>query len=139
MQLPFVRSRYNSLPLATDSSVACTGFLVLSASAGNSHVFLEKSSCAPAPDGGVMDRFSFRFVVVGLFVFCAADDERAAEAAITTAMPASTMNAGASRILGMVFSFSFLFLMPVALPPAFSELTWPPDPLLVSTAHESCP
>src|SRR5688572_6597795 len=110
MQLPFVRSRYNSLPLAIDSSVACTGFFVLSASAGNSQVFLEKSCCGPAPDGGVMERFSLRFVVVGLLEFCPADVDRAAEATMTTAMPVSTMSGGTSRTLLMVFNCSVWFL-----------------------------
>src|ERR1044071_6640351 len=64
---------YSSLPFATDSGVAVVGFFVLSASAGSSHVFFEKSGCAPAPDEIERLSFWFLFVVVELFAFCADD------------------------------------------------------------------
>src|SRR5687767_15087602 len=108
MQLPFIRSRYSSLPLAIDSGVDCTGFFVLSASSGSSQVFFEKScsGCCwrpgPAPDGGMIERFSFLFDVVGLFVFCESDIEPPTEATITTAAPANSKHASTIRLLRIV-------------------------------------
>src|SRR6185503_8827587 len=110
MQLPFVRSRYNSLPFAIDSAVASVGFFVLSASSGSSHVFFEKSCFAS--DGGVTERFSFwfLFVVVELFAFCAALVERANEATIMIAIPANSRNAIVKRLLRMIDQFLLLVL-----------------------------
>src|SRR6185295_6313393 len=73
MQLPLSLSRYSALPFSMDSALAVVGFLVLSASSGSSHVFFEKSCCAPAPE--LIERLSFWFllVVVELFAFCADD------------------------------------------------------------------
>src|ERR1044072_6048305 len=89
---------YSSLPFATDSGVAVVGFFVLSASSGSSHVFFEKSGCAPPP--AVIDRlaflFWFRLVVVELFAFCA-DDVIARSNEVTRITATTTSNENAKR------------------------------------------
>src|SRR6266496_3773793 len=62
-QLPCL-FKNSSLPLARDSSVASTGFIVLSASAGRSQVFFEKSGVAlGAASRGIGLSIRLRFVV----------------------------------------------------------------------------
>src|ERR1044072_1098214 len=75
MQLPLSLSKYSALPFSIDSAFAVVGFFVLSASAGSSHVFFEKSSFGAAPAPEVIERLSFWFllVVVELLAFCADD------------------------------------------------------------------
>src|ERR1041385_3848981 len=109
---------YSSLPFATDSGVAVVGFFVLSASSGSSHVFFEKSGCAPPPD--VIERLSFwfwfRLVVVELFAFCADDViAKSNDVAKITATTSNNENARIDRIdlrirsiLSLVFPGSFL-------------------------------
>src|SRR5262249_39668578 len=61
------RSMYNALPFSIDSGLDGTGFGVLSASAGSSQVFLEKSCGAL----GAIDLLSFWLrLVAELFAFC---------------------------------------------------------------------
>src|SRR4029434_10327610 len=93
MQLPLSRARYSAFPFSTDSGVAATGFFVLSASSGSSHVFFEKSCCAPPPE---MDRLSFwcLLVVVELFAFCA-DEVIAMSNEVTNKIAASSNNENA--------------------------------------------
>src|SRR6185369_10302673 len=112
MQLPLSLSKYSALPLSMDSGVAAVGFLVLSASAGSSHVFFEKSSLAAAP-GGVIERLSFwfLFVVVELFAFCA-DDVIAIPNELRTSIETVSNNENRrTEIIDFRIDFSFLIFI----------------------------
>src|SRR6185503_6994364 len=99
MQLPLSRARYSAFPFSIDSGVAATGFFVFSASAGSSHVFFEKSCCAPPPEGWErmdLESFEFLLVVVELFEFCA-DDFTATSKEVTNITDAATNSENAKR------------------------------------------
>src|SRR5215213_1071153 len=125
MQLPLSLSRYSALPFSTDSAFAVVGFFVLSASAGSSHVFFEKSCCccAPAPEEIERLSFWFLFVVVELFAFCA-DDVIAISNEVTkiTATASDNENTRNDRIGLRIGCFLLNFSWSASLVPLFSSL-----------------